>query len=739
VRVFSDAAHWAVSWVGIPEYSDFGRGLPQTFQIALYPDGRIVFSYSLVAPTSAVVGIAPGSAKGVTTLTDFLNDASAEYSAAIVEHFGDSQEIDIVLAAQRFFQSHDDAYDYLVIYNNANIGAMPGALAYESTIRSSGSGWGVPQVDNGAQYGSPSRLRSVLNMGPLSQYPPDPNGFVPARGSSNDSPLTVLGHEAGHLFLALASIPDPDNPALKPMLGYGGVHWSFVFNSEASLDEGEQIIDRGPGASPRFITAAVTQHYSPLDQYLMGFRPPSAVPPTFVITGYNSRLVSPDWHPAGGVTIDGSPLPVATEDLIKAEGRRTPDSTVAQRRFRFGFVLVVPAGTTPREDEIAKLEAYRTQFVEAYDRYTDSNAAAETNLRRALKLSVFPASGVLAGASAEATLTIQSSAPSDLVIALSAPNGFLQVPSTVRLPAGQRSVRFTMTGIRAGVEELNAVPVDAAFEVAFARIQVAAPAQAKLTLLSSSPDALTVRLTDVNELPYAGAALTAATPSPATVSPARTVTDEQGVATFRWTYPANDAAQLTLGVEAAPPVALTLKAGPGVASIGAVVNAASYSPGVTPGGIASIFGANLDPAAPVTLNGTPLQVFYSSPSQINFYVPLNTPTGPVTIASGAAQFTATSLSVDAGIFAIVPRAGYIEIYATGLGPTRDSGGLQVTAATPAVFFGSAPATPLYSGLAPGFTGLYQINAAIPSGLSGPVSVLISTGRSVSNPITVTLP
>ena len=28
------------------------------------------------------------------------------------------------------------------------------------------------------------------------------------------------------------------------MLGFGGAHWSFVFNSEASLDEGEQITDR---------------------------------------------------------------------------------------------------------------------------------------------------------------------------------------------------------------------------------------------------------------------------------------------------------------------------------------------------------------------------------------------------------------------------------------------------------------------------------------------------------------
>ena len=105
-----------VSWVAVPEYSDFNRGAPQTFQVTLYTDGRIALAWTSGVPTSAVVGIAPGYARGATNLVSF-NDASAEYSAAIVERFGNTQEIDIVLAAQRFYQTHDDAYDYLVFYN----------------------------------------------------------------------------------------------------------------------------------------------------------------------------------------------------------------------------------------------------------------------------------------------------------------------------------------------------------------------------------------------------------------------------------------------------------------------------------------------------------------------------------------------------------------------------------------------------------------------------------------------
>ena len=49
-------------------------------------------------------------------------------------------------------------------------------------------------------------------------------------------------------------------------------HWAFVFNSEASLLEGERIVDRGPRLRPEFLTTDTAQAYAPLDQYLMGFR-----------------------------------------------------------------------------------------------------------------------------------------------------------------------------------------------------------------------------------------------------------------------------------------------------------------------------------------------------------------------------------------------------------------------------------------------------------------------------------
>jgi len=300
----------------------------------------------------------------------------------VVERFGNSLEIDIVLAAQRFYQTHEDAYDYLVIYNNADLVPCTGAVACESTVRSSGSGWGVPTADNGQQYGSESRLRSVLNMGDLKQYPKDPNAFVPSRAGSQDTPLTVLGHEAGHLFLARASIPDPNDSSARPMLGFGGVHWSFVFDSEASLDEGERITDRGAAVSLRvFSHPRSTQGYSPLDQYLMGLRTPGDVPDTFVVTGYRPTC-SPPFTPyrASASTATVSTSGSTTSSRPRAAVRPTTLWRSATTVSRSSWWCPPDRKYRPRTCSKWKLTASSLQ--RSSTKASTGNAVADTTLNR---------------------------------------------------------------------------------------------------------------------------------------------------------------------------------------------------------------------------------------------------------------------------------------------------------------------------------------------------------------------
>jgi uncharacterized protein (TIGR03437 family) len=790
VRVLADASRVVVSWVNVPEWQATGIGFRQTFQARLYPDGRVEFSYSGVNASSAVVGIAPGNLQGGTALVDFRTDSSLNYAGAVAERFGNTQEIDIVTLAQTFYQTHEDAYDYLVVYNDIGVPALSGAVAYESTVRSAATGYGVASTDVGQQYGSASRLRSMMNMGPLSQYPKDPAAIVPARFSSGDTPLTVLGHEAGHLFLAFASVADPVNPSNQLMLGYGGVHWSFLFNSEASLVEGERIADKGANVSPRFLTADETQGYSPLDQYLMGFRASGDVPDTLFAVTNPSPNYSPLLHPAKNVSFDGTPVTIGIDDIIAVEGRRTPDFTVAQRRFRFAFILVVAQGTEALAADVTQVDTYRQLFEGFYATASSNNGTADTTLKRSLKLSLFPAAGVLTGATGTATLTLETPPTADMTVQLQASKGSAQVPDSVVIPAGAITAAFTFTGTKSGVEEVRAAPpAEMNYEMAWARVQVADASLVKLVAVSGDhqiatsagplPDPIVVRLTDVNKLPYPGARIVATPSAAGSVTPGAAVTDAQGQAAFAWTVGVAAANQLRLAVEAAPGVGLTLSAGSAVPVVTAVVNAASFAIGMAPGALETVAGVNLTGGQPVSaagypwptdlggvsvlLNDTPLQLLYVSDTQINFYVPqdadlLNTSSGgtatlTVVTPSGAqAAINVNIAPVQPGIFdGAVLHAGtavsaattpvhagdFIEIYGTGLGRTSNVNGLQAAVATPTVFFGATPVRAVFAGLAPGFVGLYQVNVQVPAGLApGLTPLLMSVNMAHSNEVKI---
>jgi uncharacterized protein (TIGR03437 family) len=784
VRVLADATRVAISWVGVPEWQASGIGPRQTFQVRLYPDGRIAFSYSGVTPASAVVGIAPGSLLGPTTLVDFRGDLSADYAAAVAERFGNTLTIDIVTLAQKFYQTHEDAYDYLVVYNNMNITSLAGAVAYESTVRSQATGFGFAPTDTGQQYGSGSRLRSMMNMGQLTQYPVDPNSLVGVRAAQGDTPLTVLGHEAGHLFLAFASVPDPGNAANQIMLGYGGVHWSFLFNSEASLLEGERIADRGANVSPRFLTTDETQGYAPLDQYLMGFRPPGEVPGTLFAVTNPSPNYSPLLHQLKNIAFDGTPVKIGIDDLIAVEGRRTPDSTVAQRRFRFGFILVVGQGTQVPAADVTQVDTYRQQFEGFYAAASSGNASADTTLKRSMKLSLFPAAGVLTGGSGTAALTLQTAPAADMTVQLAAPKGSAQLPASVRIAAGATNATFAFTGLKSGVEEVQAAPpADMNYETAYARVQVADAALVKLVGVSGDrqitnlagplPDPIVVRVTDVNNLPYPGARISAADSGGGGVQPAAAVTDAQGQAAFRWTVSGAARNQLKLTLDGAPLVGLTLSAGSTVPVAAAVVNGASFASGVAPGALETVTGVNLAGgltlAAPgypwptslggvsVLFNQTPLPLLYVSDTQINFYMPQDaalgaaaltvvTPSGAQTVANVSVNvvqpgiFNGAVLHAGTAVSAVttpVKAGDFVEIYCTGLGKTSGGDGPQAAELTPTVFFGATPLRVAFAGLAPGYIGLYQVNAQVPAGLTpGLVPLEISVNQAHSNEVKI---
>ena len=214
-------------------------------------------------------------------------------------------------------------------------------------------------------------------------------------------------------------------------------------------------------------------------------------------------------------------------------------------------------------------------------------------------------------------------------------------------------------------------------------------------------------------------------------------------------------------------------------SFGGVVDNTTFKPILAPGTIASLFGSQLAGSTPavatslplsttlsgvrVLVNGVAAPVYYASSGQINFLVPLSTQPGQAQVQvqyNGQAGNTVTTtvqaraprilrlgvanygiitnqdgsfpMPVTPGLNSHPARVGdVLTIYAIGLGATDPAvgDGVAAPAAEPlartplpmVTFGGGFSGTPqagavYFSGLTPGFVGLYQINVGIPDGV-----------------------
>jgi uncharacterized protein (TIGR03437 family) len=215
--------------------------------------------------------------------------------------------------------------------------------------------------------------------------------------------------------------------------------------------------------------------------------------------------------------------------------------------------------------------------------------------------------------------------------------------------------------------------------------------------------------------------------------------------------------------------------------ISAVVNAADGNPDVAPGGLISIYGTQLSPVneattelplptaiaeSCLTVNGMPIPMIFVSSTQINAQLPTQT-TGNVTVIlhtpGGVSDnynlviqplapslFQASIPGLDGTVPAIVRNDNGLVVtpsnpihqddvlvmYLTGMGATTPlidaglpgpSSPLATTLNAPQVTLGGQAVQVLYSGLAPGEVGVYQLNVAIPknapTGLAVPLRIV----------------
>ena len=230
---------------------------------------------------------------------------------------------------------------------------------------------------------------------------------------------------------------------------------------------------------------------------------------------------------------------------------------------------------------------------------------------------------------------------------------------------------------------------------------------------------------------------------------------------------------------------------------GGVVDGASFAlhPNpLAPGAIVSIFGSDLTDGsdgsstffdsngkltttlagAQVTFNGIEASLFAAFPTQLNVQIPTeltDVSSATVEVTVNGETSTPRTVFIDPvslGIFTVdssgsgagailhadgslvtsqnpVEAGQIIIIFCTGLGevtPEVGTGlpatGLHTTVETPTVTIDGLPAEVQFSGLAPGFVGLYQVNVVVPPSIltSSTISVLLTIGGKQSNQVTI---
>jgi uncharacterized protein (TIGR03437 family) len=307
---------------------------------------------------------------------------------------------------------------------------------------------------------------------------------------------------------------------------------------------------------------------------------------------------------------------------------------------------------------------------------------------------------------------------------------------------------------------------------------------------------LQIVLRDTNQIPYPGVSVEfAVTTGTASLNPAFGSTNPQGTASVMVQLGTDPGPVTVLARVPGTSLSATfslLALGTAQVYQGGVVNGASFAPGsvmLSPGSIISIFGINLSTTtasatfAPlptslansrVEIQGIPAPLFYVSPTQINAQVPVDLPHGTVSLrvrnevslsqpveiflqpagpgifswnSSGGGPGAITSATTQLPINEQNPsRPGeFVQIFATGLGPVTPaipSGypalsqplsetGLPVTATVSGV-----PATVVFAGLAPGFSGLYQVNVQVPEVPLGAAEVILRVSSTSSNAVTM---
>jgi len=369
VSTATDAA--TITWCNVRAFDAMQT---VSVQAVLLPDSSLEYHFaSNITIQNAVVGLSPGHTGQFQTV-DLSTTGPVSASVAIGERFSAQSDVDLIALVKHFYESHPDNYDQVIIFTDTSV-VTGNTFSYESLVANQIRGIGVDIDNSSSDYGSAGRLQSIVVMDRLSKFPDDPTQKV--LGENNT--LSVMGQEVGHRWLAFLKFKDANGASSNALLGRDMAHWSFFFNSDASVMEGNKIDDLHGGA---FKTTDAVKRYSALDQYAMGLLSKSQVPDFFYVE--SPRNVSPSADatsaPQIGVTFNGTRRDLSIDDVVAVMGERTPTPATSPKVHRQAFIYMLSAGATVNQTQVAKVDTIRKAWVTFFEQATSNRMKADTSL-----------------------------------------------------------------------------------------------------------------------------------------------------------------------------------------------------------------------------------------------------------------------------------------------------------------------------------------------------------------------
>ncbi|MEE8169405.1 MAG: hypothetical protein V3T70_02545 [Phycisphaerae bacterium] len=316
-----------------------------------------------------------GGVPTVTTSDIFPFEDSA---SVLITNFSDAQLIDLMAdATNALLATHGDNFDFVGFFVNFVPDHQIGSAFYAG-LENDVSGIGLSLANNRAAAGvNGANVEGWVMMWRESSW------------AANNTAMLVLGQEFEHRFaMFLAGLPG--RPLQGDNSGCGrGAHWNWKVDGQGSGMEIREWVGSSPatlggvcsagffficfntdvGNSPTGLGSV----FSSSDLYLMGY-----VSPAEMDAG-NSELRYMETSDCSS-PYNGTISTFDSTDIVASNGARVPDSSLAQKDFRTGWVMLHLPGAPPTNPQLTNVANILNRWSETWQWSTLNRGTMDNTL-----------------------------------------------------------------------------------------------------------------------------------------------------------------------------------------------------------------------------------------------------------------------------------------------------------------------------------------------------------------------